>query len=465
MSDHTGPEQQSSAALAASFPSDFLWGAATSSYQIEGATREDGRGVSIWDRFSATPGKTYQGATGDIADDHYHRMPDDVALMAALGLNAYRFSVSWPRIIPRGTGTINEKGLDFYDHLVDTLLARDITPLATLYHWDMPITLHEKGGWLVRETAYAFADFAEVMAKRLGDRVKWWATHNEPWCTAYLGYGSGVHAPGIADMQSAVMAAHHVLLSHGLAVPRIRASARSDARVGIILNFTPAYAADDRPETREYVRRGHDFNNGWFIDPILRGRYPATLFEDQHVFPPPMEPGDLAVISTPIDYLGVNYYTRSVVRAKTNNDGTSEAEYIMPVPGATYTEMGWEVYPEGMYDLLTYIQRDYAPPAIIVTENGAAFNDQWDGDGHVPDMQRVHYLEAHINAIARAIADGAPVRGYFTWSLMDNYEWAQGYSKRFGIVYVDYPTQQRVVKDSGKWYASFLAGQRRHPTS
>ncbi|HLI05797.1 MAG TPA: GH1 family beta-glucosidase [Ktedonobacteraceae bacterium] len=446
---------------AASFPRSFLWGAATSSYQIEGATREDGRGASIWDRFSATPGKTYQGATGDIAVDHYHRMSDDVALMARLGLNAYRFSVAWPRVLPQGTGAVNEKGLDFYDRLVDALLEHKITPFATLYHWDLPLALEEKGGWLVRETAYAFADYAEIMAKRLGDRVIWWATHNEPFCTAYLGYGIGIHAPGIKNMQAAMTAGHHVLLSHALAVPRIRAAVRPDAQVGITLNFTLIDPADDSLETRECVRQEDTLNNRWFIEPIYRGSYPDHYFEERHTLPPAMEAGDSALIATPIDFLGVNYYTRYVIRARANGNGSNEAEIVVPVPGASYTEVEWEVYPDGLYKLLARLNREYAPKKMLVTENGAAFNDQWNGEDFVSDPQRTHYLRTHIQAVARAIRDGAPVQGYFVWSLMDNYEWAYGYSKRFGIVYIDYSTQQRIVKDSGRWYSSFLASMKR----
>jgi beta-glucosidase len=445
--DNTRPETQTAAGATALFPPDFLWGAASSSYQVEGATQEDGRAPSIWDYFAALPGKTYQGQSGEIADDHYHRMPEDVALMAAMGLGAYRFSLAWPRILPQGTGKINEKGLDFYDRLVDTLLSHNITPLATLYHWDLPLALHEQGGWLKRDTAYAFADYAEVVAKRLGDRVTWWTTHNEPWCSSYLGYGSGVHAPGIQDKQLAVIAAHHVLLSHGLAVPVIRAQTRPDAQVGISLDFSPFYAADDSAETQEAVRRADNTRNRWFIDPIYRGSYSDRLFADMQAAPPPIQPNDLAIISVPIDFLGVNYYTRIMVRGQAH----------IHEPDAIYTDMGWEIYPDGLHDLLIRLHREYAPKTMLITENGAAFNDTWDGNGSIADPQRTRYLETHIQAVARAIADGAPVHGYFTWSFMDNYEWAEGYSKRFGLVYVDYPTQRRIIKDSGKWYSSFLA--------
>lgn len=464
--DHISPTTKGKTASATSFPPDFLWGAATSSYQIEGATNEDGRATSIWDRFAATPGKTYQGETGDIADDHYHRMPDDVALMSELRLSAYRFSVAWPRILPQGSAAVNEKGLDFYDRLVDMLLAKGITPLATLYHWDLPLSLHEKGGWLVRETAYAFADYAEVVAKRLGDRVHWWLTHNEPWCSAYLGYAMGVHAPGVCDTQMALNAGHHILLSHGLSVPRMRAHLSPHAQVGIALDFYPVYAADNRPETLRAVERADAFRNRWFLDPLFRGRYPDGLFSDMAAAPPSSCDDDFSIISSPIDFLGVNYYSRMLVRGNANTaatmkhaPSTDSYEAIERIPGASYTETGWEIFPHGLVDILTRIHQEYAPKSIIVTENGAAFHDQWDGDGHVADPQRVHYLEAHIRSVAQAIADGVPVRGYFAWSLLDNYEWSLGYSKRFGIVYVDYPTQRRIIKDSGKWYTSFLASQ------
>lgn len=446
--------------LAPAFPAGFLWGVATSAYQIEGAAREDGRGLSIWDQFCATPGAVKDGDTGEVAADHYHRMPQDVALLAELGLNAYRFSVAWPRVLPEGTGAVNGKGLDFYDRLVDALLARGITPLVNLYHWDLPLALHERGGWLNRDTASAFADYAEVVARRLGDRVAYWATHNEPWCAAYLGYGVGEHAPGIKDVHSAVIAAHHLLLSHGMAMPRLRATARATAQIGIILNLYPIYAADDRAETRDAVDRADAHTNRWFLDPIFKGQYPEALFTHLGVAPPPIQDGDFQLIAAPIDYLGVNNYTRTVVRAR--DGATSGADYLVvdPVPGATYTEMGWEVYPDGICDLLVRVARDYAPRAILVTENGAAFEDTWRGDDVVSDPERTEYLRAYIDAVAQALWAGVPLQGYCAWSLLDNFEWAEGYSKRFGIVYVDYPTQRRIVKQSGRWYADFIARQR-----
>lgn len=455
--------------VAAAFPSGFLWGSATASYQIEGATHEDGRSLSIWDQFAATPGKTFQGDTGDIADDHYHRMPQDVALMAELGLGAYRFSLAWPRILPQGRGQINTPGLDFYDRLVDTLLAHNIKPFATLYHWDMPLVLEEKGGWVNRDTAYAFAEYAEVVAKRLGDRVDAWITLNEPWCSAFLGYGIGVHAPGLQDRQAAFDAGHNLLLAHGLAVPRIRANIAPTAQVGITLNFTPQYAADERPETLRAIERADAFSNRWFLDPIYHSRYPDNLFASFHVNPPPIQEGDFAIIGAPIDFLGVNYYSRSLMQSKSttassdgsenheNSEGHEGVEAIRPVPGSMYTEMGWEVYPQGLTDLLVRLYREYAIPALYVTENGAAFADQWNGEDHVSDSRRVEYLHSHIQAQARAIAAGVPLHGYFVWSLLDNFEWGEGYSKRFGIIYVDYPTQRRVLKDSALWYKSFIS--------
>ena len=461
------PELLTDANMAPVFPADFLWGTATSAYQIEGATREDGRGLSIWDQFAATPGATHQGDTGDAAADHYHRMPEDVALMHELGVSAYRFSVSWPRVLPEGSGKVNTQGLDFYDLLVDTLLARGIAPAITLYHWDLPLALHERGGWLNRDTAYLFADYAEIIARRLGDRVNWWLTHNEPWCAAFLGYGIGIHAPGIRDMNAACVAGHYLLLSHGLALPRLRAHTGPGAQLGITLNLGAVYPYDHRVESLQAAGRADAFVNRWFLDPIFRGSYPQSLFADLRVPPPPVKDGDLALIAAPIDFLGVNYYSRRMVRARQEGDAAPGAgpngwEDLNELPGAVYTEMGpgWEVYPAGLTDLLVRLHRDYAPRAIVVTENGAAFDDRWDGNGHVDDPQRLYYVREHIHALGRALNQGVPLRGYFLWSLLDNFEWAEGYSKRFGIVYVDYPSQRRIVKASGRWYAEFIAAQR-----
>jgi beta-glucosidase len=444
------------------FPANFLWGVATSAYQIEGAAQEDGRGPSIWDTFSKLPGATYQGETGEVTTDHYHRFREDIALLVELGLNAYRFSISWSRIFPEGRGPINQKGLDFYDHLVDTLLQRNICPIATLYHWDLPLALQEQGGWLNRETTLAFADYAELLARRLGDRVPWWITHNEPWCAAYLGYGTGEHAPGLQGPHSAVVAAHHLLLSHGLALPRLRACIHGQAQIGITLNVVPSFAADQSTETLRGVEHLDRFHNRWFLDPLFHGYYPEQLFTDLHVEPPPIEQGDMESIAAPIDFLGVNYYSRNLVRTRTKayKGENQRYEIVSPVPGASYTEMAWEIFPDGLADTLVRISQDYSPRAILVTENGAAFDDRLDEGNRVADTRRIHYLREHIQVLAGSLKRGVPVCGYFVWSFLDNFEWTDGYSKRFGIVYVDYPTQRRIVKDSGYWYADFVRSQR-----
>ncbi|HLZ58176.1 MAG TPA: GH1 family beta-glucosidase [Ktedonosporobacter sp.] len=443
------------------FPRGFLWGAATASYQIEGAAYEDGRGLSIWDEFAATPGKVHQGENGEIASDHYHLMPADVELMEHLGLGGYRFSIAWPRILPQGRGTVNVKGLDFYDRLVDTLLLKGIQPFVTLYHWDLPLALEKEGGWVNRGTAHAFAEYAEIVARRLGDRVRAWITLNEPWCSAYLGYGVGTHAPGMQNRQVAVQVGHHLLLAHGLALPRIRANITPTALVGTTLNFTPVYPADERVETARDLECADKFMNRWFLDPLIRGSYPDGLFDAMSVIPPSTQEGDFSIIAAPIDFLGVNNYERRVVLGAPIPPLADEYESVSPIPGSTYTEMGWEVYPQAMTDLLLRLHREYGIASLFVTENGSAFHDSWDGNGHVRDPQRVAYLREHVQAIASALQQGVPLRGYFTWSLMDNFEWAEGYSKRFGIVYIDYPTQRRIIKDSGRWYEAFLAAFRR----
>jgi beta-glucosidase len=442
--------------LASRFPAHFLWGAATASYQIEGAVHEDGRGSSIWDDFAATPGKTYLGQSGEVAADHYHRIEEDTNLMVQLGLGAYRFSIAWPRILPEGRGTINQAGLDFYDRLVDTLLAKGIQPFATLYHWDLPSSLEQTGGWLNRDTAYAFADYAEIVTQRLGDRVPGWITLNEPWCSAYLGHGIGVHAPGIKDRQAAVDAAHHLLLGHGLAVPRMRTHLAAGTQVGITLLLSQIYGADERAETVRDVELATTFSNGWFLDPIYRGAYPERFFEHLGLNPPPLHESDLALIAAPLDFLGVNNYSRILIRGAETQPLADRCQSVSPVPGACYTDMGWEIYPAGLRDLLVNVGRNYPVGNLYVTENGAAFPDVWDGGDVVSDPRRVAYLRSYITACAEAIEQGAPLRGYFVWSLMDNFEWAEGYAKRFGIVYIDYPTQRRVIKESGHWYAALL---------
>jgi len=439
-----------------SFPLDFLWGAATASYQIEGAAHEDGRGESVWDRFCATPGKVRNGDSGERACDFYHRYPDDVKLMRELGLDAFRFSIAWPRILPSGRGPINEAGLDFYDRLVDELLAHDIEPFATLFHWDTPQALEDAGGWTSRDTAKAFTEYTEAVVRRLGDRVRHWITHNEPWVHAWIGHSWGLHAPGRTSEADAVAAAHHLLLSHGWAVEVIRA-ATPDAQVGIAPNLAHAYPASDTPEDEAAAWQVDGEGNRWFLDPLFRGTYPADLLERNEMVAPLVEDGDLATIAAPLDFLGVNNYFRFVVSAGADGPRMERVEE------SQHTDMGWEVYPDGLHQLLVRVSRDYSPPAIYVTENGAAFGDVRVHDGHVHDPERTAYLESHIAAVSRAIGDGAPVKGYFVWSLLDNFEWAFGYSKRFGIVYVDYPTLERVPKDSFHWYRDFIATRAQTP--
>jgi len=438
------------------FPSDFVWGAATASYQIEGAVHEDGRGESVWDRFSATPGKVRGGDTGDVACDFYHRYRDDIRLMKELGIDAFRFSIAWPRIFPQGGGRVNEAGLDFYDRLVDEVLANGIEPYATLFHWDTPQALEDSGGWPVRPTAEAFAEYAEVVAARLGDRVRNWITHNEPWVHAWIGHAWGKHAPGRTSEADAVAAAHHLLLSHGWAVDAIRKSA-PDARVGITLNLSHAYAASDTPEDEAAAYRVDGEGNRWFLDAVYRGSYPADLLDRNELVAPFIQDGDFDVISAPIDFLGVNNYFRFIVGA------TADGPRMVRNPEAQHTQMGWEVYPDGLHQLLVRISRDYEPGAIYITENGAAFPDVRVHDGRVHDPERTAYLSSYIDAVGRAVEDGAPVKGYFVWSMLDNFEWAEGYSKRFGLVYIDYPTLERVPKDSFYWYRDLLASRRDAP--
>jgi beta-glucosidase len=435
---------------------DFVWGAATAAYQIEGATHEDGRGESVWDRFGATPGKVRNGDTGEIACDFYHRFPEDIVLMGELGIDAFRFSIAWPRILPEGRGTVNQAGLDFYDRLVDELLAHGIEPFATLFHWDTPQVLEDAGGWPARATAEAFVEYAGVVASRLGDRVRYWTTHNEPWVVAWIGHAWGEHAPGRTSETDAVATAHHMLLSHGWAVEAIRRAA-PDARVGITLNLALAYPASTSPEDEAAAWHLDGEGNRWFLDPLFRGSYPADLLERNELVAPFVRDGDLDAIAAPLDFLGVNNYFRFIV------SDAGEGPRVVQDPEAQLTDMGWEVYPDGLYRLLVRVAADYAPPEIYVTENGAAFGDVRGHDGRVRDPERQAYLESHIDSVTRAIAEGVPVKGYFVWSLLDNFEWAHGYSKRFGLVYVEYPTLERIPKDSFYWYRDFIANRRAAP--
>jgi beta-glucosidase len=451
-------------------PKDFLLGAATAAYQIEGAAHEDGRGPSIWDTFSHTPGRTWNGDTGDVAADHYHRLDGDLDLMQSLGLEAYRFSISWPRVQPGARGDLNAKGVAFYSRLVDGLLARGIRPVATLYHWDLPQELEDAGGWPVRDTAERFAEYASRTVEVLGDRVAMWTTLNEPWCSAFLGYGSGVHAPGRTNGAAALAAMHHLNLAHGLAVPEIRRAARNSPEVSATLNFhVPRPGGDDAEEA---VRRVDALANRSFTEPILRGAYPDDLLLDtagvtDWTF---VRDRDLVKIAAPIDVLGVNYYSTVTVQEwdgrspRVGNDGHgaasgspwpgSEHVEFLPQPGPQ-TDMGWNVAPDALEELLLRLTRDYPDTPLLVTENGAAFPDVV-VDGRVRDSARQDYIERHLAAAIRAREAGADVRGYLVWSLMDNFEWAYGYSKRFGIVRVDYDTQERIVKDSGRRYADLI---------
>jgi beta-glucosidase len=448
------------------FPERFVWGAATSSFQIEGATAEDGRGPSIWDTFCRQPGAVKGGDHGDVACDHYHRYPADVALMAALGLRAYRFSVAWPRIFPAGVGDAPlEAGLGFYDRLVDTLLAAGITPWVTLYHWDLPQPLEDQGGWAARGTVDAFVRYADVVTRRLGDRVRHWITHNEPWCVAILGYQTGLHAPGRRDPPAALAAAHHVLLSHGLAVPAIRANCPG-AQVGITLNLAPAVSASDSPADRLATRRFDGHFNRWFLDPLHGRGYPEDQVEHYRergwlpAGPPPfLLAEDLDRIATPTDFLGINYYSRAVIRSDQVPEAENAPRTVPAPPPERCTDIGWEVWPDGLYDLLTRLAREYPQP-LFVTENGAAYHTGPSADGEIHDEARVAYLAGHLAAARRALRDGVDLRGYFAWSLLDNFEWQEGYSQRFGLVWVDYATQRRVPKDSARWYQAVVTSGR-----
>ena len=441
--------------MANHFPTDFLWGAATAAYQIEGAAAEDGRGESIWDRFCATPGKVRNGESGAVACDFYHRYPEDIALMRRLGLDAFRFSIAWPRILPEGRGRVNAAGLDFYDRLVDELLANGIQPFPTLYHWDLPQALEDAGGWPERATAEAFVEYAEVVASRLGDRVKHWITHNEPWVVAWLGHALGVHAPGRTSTQDALSASHHVLLSHGWAVDVLRRESPG-SEVGIALALTHTYPASESEGDRQAAWWADGSFNRWYLDPLFGRGYPDDMVEHFAPQGPPVEEGDLEAIAAPLDFLGANYYFRQLVQ----EDPDGDRPILVRDPDWSFTAMGWEVYPDGLHDLLVRLRTDYDPPAIYIFENGAAYDDVRGHDGEVRDPERQAYLDEHLAAVGRAVDDGVPVRGYFVWSLLDNFEWAEGYWKRFGIVYVDFPTLERVPKGSYYWYRDFIAAQR-----
>ncbi|MFG1899025.1 GH1 family beta-glucosidase [Micromonospora carbonacea] len=447
------------------FPDNFVWGAATASYQIEGAARDDGRGPSIWDTFSRTPGKVFAGHTGDVACDHYHRYADDVALMAELGLKAYRFSIAWPRIQPDGTGPVEPRGLDFYDRLTDTLLDRGIDPIVTLYHWDLPQTLQDRGGWTNRETAEHFATYAGAVHGRLGDRIRTWTTLNEPWCSAYLGYGNGVHAPGVRDAGAAFTAVHHLLLGHGLAVRVLRASGAE--AVGITLNPAEVQPADrDSAADAAAVRLVDGLQNRIFLDPLTGAGYPADVLEHVARMVDPatfLRDGDEKLIAAPIDLLGINYYAPTYVAGRPDGaggsawPGTEGAVEFLPAAGSV-SDMGWAIEPAGLGRLLDRLAADYPGLPLMITENGGAFPDRTtDSAGRVADADRIAYLDGHLRAVHAAIGRGVDLRGYLVWSLLDNFEWAEGYRKRFGIVHVDYLTQRRTPKASARWYQEVIS--------
>lgn len=439
----------------AALPHDFLWGTATAAYQIEGAVAEDGRSPSIWDTFSHTPGKIENGDTGDVACDHYHRWREDIELMRRLGTNAYRLSVAWPRVVPGGDGPVNPKGLAFYDELIDALLAADITPSVTLYHWDLPQVLQDRGGWAERETAEHFAAYASAVAGRLGDRVRLWTTLNEPSCSAWIGHLEGKMAPGLTDLTAAVRASYHLLLGHGLAVQAIRAAV-PDAEVGIVNNLSTVHPATERPEDEAAARRQDGHVNRWWLDPIHGRGFPADMREVYGV-DLPERPGDLETIAAPLDWLGLNYYFPAYVA----DDPAGPAPRARSVRrlGVPRTGMDWEIDASGIETLLLRLTHEYGARRIYVTENGSAYPDVVRPDGTVDDPERQEYLVEHLAACASAARKGAPLAGYFAWSLLDNFEWAYGYDKRFGLVHVDYRTQVRTMKGTGDRYADIV---RRH---
>ena len=473
----TSTQMQEAAAGSLQFPPGFVWGAATAAYQVEGAVTEDGRGPSIWDTFSHTPGAIADGTTGDIAADHYHLYAEDVGLMAEIGLRAYRFSVAWSRIVPTGSGEVNHKGIDFYSRLVDALLEQGITPVATLYHWDLPQSLQDAGGWANRDTAKRFAEYAAVVGRALGDRVATFSTLNEPWCSAFLGYGNGLHAPGIADPALALRAAHHLLLAHGRGVAALRDTIPTSAQVSLTLNLFVVRGAS--ASDGDAVRHVDGMANRIFLDPILRGAYPADLLDDTAAITDWsfVRDGDLQTIAAPIDMLGVNFYSPSLVTAATDDlaasatrrahdahqpDGPaawpgSNLAYEVPQEGP-YTAMHWRIDADSLQQLLLRVHRDYPDVPLVITENGAAFDDVVDRSGAVHDVERIAYIDAHLRSVTAAIDSGVDVRGYFVWTLLDNFEWAWGLAKRFGVIHVDYATEARTLKDSALWYRDVIAG-------
>ena len=456
--------------MAHSFPSDFLWGTATASYQIEGAAHEDGRGVSIWDTFSRTPGKVKNGDTGDVACDHYHHFPEDIALMKELGVKAYRFSIAWPRLFPQGDSVREERGFDFYNRLIDALVAAGIEPMVTLYHWDLPQALEDRGGWANRQTAYAFADYAAACANAFGDRVSTWITLNEPWCVSWLSYSMGIHAPGKKDYRAAVAAAHHTSLAHGLATRSLKA-VNPAFKVGLTVNMTNYInESPGDPVVDEVIDLLDGNYNRWWVGGVQNGEYPATLLAAYgDLVDGVILPGDMDLVRCENEFLGVNYYRDEFVASARPEDLPLRDRAYMPFDQRVnlslperftgkLTDIGWPVTPHGIKDLVLRIHREWpGVKAMYITENGCAYGDGPDASGVVNDERRVDYLRAHLSEVSKAIEEGAPVRGYFAWSLLDNYEWAEGYSQRFGIIHVDYATQRRTIKASGYEYRQIIA--------
>jgi beta-glucosidase len=435
------------------FPENFFWGTATSAYQIEGAPAEDGKGPSIWDTFAHQTGKTYLGHTGDVAADHYHHLLEDIQVMHQLGLKSYRFSTSWSRVMPYGRGPANPAGLDFYDRLVDGLLSNGIEPILTLFHYDLPQTLQDEGGWPNRDTAYRFADYAKMMSEHFSDRVTWWITHNEPFVSATAGYLTGEHAPGIHDIGAALSSAHHLMLSHGLSVQAIRSAAARPLQVGIALNLSPVHPASQSEGDLLAARRYDGFLNRTTLDPIFNKKYPEDIMDLLGFFFPPIEAGDMDTIGEPLDFTGLNYYTRAVVQ---HNADIPIIEFTeLRPPESTYSQM-WEVYPPGIYELVMRVWNDYHPQKIFLTENGICVPDGVDVDGKIRDNRRIQYLQDHLTYVHRAISEGAPVMGYLVWSLLDNFEWSFGYQMRFGLVHVDFDTLARRIKNSGCWFSEVI---------
>lgn len=451
----TTQDSDKSALKRGDFPKEFLWGCATSAFQIEGAAHADDRVESIWDRFCAQPGHVRDGSNAEQASDHYHRWAEDLDIAKTLGLNAYRFSIAWPRIFSENSAKPNQNGLDFYSRLIDGQLERGLQPWATLYHWDLPQALQEKGGWNQRDTVYAYLEYVDTVTRHLGDRVKHWITHNEPWCTAMHGHLDGIHAPGLRDLKTALQVSHHVLLSHGLAIPIIRQNA-PQAKVGIALSLHPLRAASDSLEDIAATRRHDGLRNRWFLDPLHDRGYPADTWHTCGDAVPDMQPDDLRHIATLTDFLGINYYFPEVIAHAP--EAYPMQTRLVHLPDKERTAFGWEVAPQGMADLLRRVKRDYATAPIYITENGATYEDIVEADGSIKDEKRRDFYIRHLSVLKKLVAEGLDIRGYFAWSLIDNFEWAEGYQRRFGLVHVDFETQKRTIKASGKWYAAFLAG-------